>query len=80
MIDTLNKIKVLQNRLHKIGIDVTFNGNYPWIYLDKVNDKKVTEKFMGNHGFTVAFLPIRQGEKITFTDITEIFNIIRKYI
>lgn len=67
------------NRLRKIGITVQLIGNYPWIYLDKVNGKKVTEKFEANHGFTLAFLPVRRDMPFHFTDITEIFKIIRKY-
>ena len=44
-----------------------------------VSGKKVTEKFQGNHGFTIAFLPIRLNQKLTLTDTTEIFKLIRKY-
>ena len=40
-------------RLKAIGIEVTLVGNYPWVYLDTVNGKKVTEKFRAKHGFTV---------------------------
>jgi len=65
------------NRLKKIGIEVELFGNYPWVYLDKINNKKVTETFEGNHGFTVFFMGIKK-EKIT--DIKHIFEIIRKYI
>lgn len=63
----------------KLGIKVTMFGNYPWIYLDTVNGKKVTERFYANHGFTISFLPIRKDQEFEFTDITEIFKIIRKY-
>lgn len=66
-------------RLRRIGIVVTLWGNYPWVYLDTVNGKKVKEKYQGNHGFTVAFLPIRPDGKLQFTNISEIFKIIRKY-
>lgn len=66
-------------RLKKIGIEVELAGNYPWIYLDKINGKKVTEKFEGNHGFTIGFIPIRVETKFHFTDIGEIFKILRKY-
>ena len=79
MMNELSKITVLHERLKKIRIDTIFTGNYPWIYIDRINDKKVTEKFMGNHGFTVAFLPVRIEDKMKFTDITEIFKLLRKY-
>jgi hypothetical protein len=67
-------------RLKKIGIEVELVGNYPWIYIDKINGKRVTERFEGNHGFTIAFLPIRNDQEMEFTDISEIFKLIRKYV
>lgn len=71
--------KIFIARLKKLNIDVEIAGNYPWIYLYKINGKRVTEKFHGNHGFTIAFLPIRKEAKMEFTDIGEIFRLIRKY-
>jgi hypothetical protein len=39
-----------------------------------------TETFRANHGFTVMFLPGRNDSPVSeFTDIKEIFNLIRKY-
>lgn len=75
----MNKLEIFRNRLLKIGIEMRFFGNYPWIYIDSINGKRVIEKFEGNHGFTVAFYPIKKGEDIGFTDINEIFKLIRKY-
>lgn len=66
-------------RLKKVGICVSIVGNYPWIYLDSINGKRITETFQGNHGLTIMFLPIRPGTKMEFTDIKYIFEIIRKY-
>jgi hypothetical protein len=73
-----NVINRLVPRLRKIGIDVELFGNAPWIYLDKVNGNKVKEKFNADHGFTIAFYPLK-GQKMELTDATEIFKIIRKY-
>ena len=73
-----NVINRLVPRLRKIGIDVELIGNYPWIYLRKVNGNTVKERFEGNHGFTIAFLPLKD-QKMELTNITEIFKIIRKY-
>ncbi len=67
-------------RLKKIGIEVELVGNYPWIYIDKINGRRVTERFEGNHGFTIAFLPVRNDQEMEFTDISEIFKLIRKYV
>lgn len=75
----MEKLTIFRNRMSRIGINLEFIGNYPWIYLDKVNGHKITEKFQANHGFCIGFQPIRPGQTFDFTDITEIFKIIRKY-
>jgi hypothetical protein len=76
-----NVINRLVPRLKKIGIDVELVGNYPWIYLEKVNGNRIKKDdyFCGNHGFTIAFLPIRVGQTMELTDIKKVFEIIRKY-
>jgi hypothetical protein len=66
--------------MEKLGIKMELFGNYPWIYIYKINGELVTERFMANYGFTLAFMPVRSGEEVKFTDITKIFNLIRKYI
>ena len=77
---TGDKIKVFVERLKKIGIDVKLSGNYPWVYITEICGKRVTEKFDGNHGFTIIFLPVRNDSPPSeFTDIKEIFKLIRKY-
>ena len=77
---TNEKIKVFVERLKKIGIDVKLSGNYPWVYITEICGKRVTEKFDGNHGFTIIFLPVRNDSPPSdFTDIKEIFKLIREY-
>lgn len=78
----MTTIKSFHNRLAKIGINITLIGNYPWIYLDTINGKRVKEKFEGNHGFTAFFLSIRRDDpqEHKITDVSEIFKLIRKYI
>ena len=77
---TGDKIKVFVDRLKKIGIEVKLMGNYPWVYIDEICGLKVKERFEGNHGFTLIFLPSRlDSPPSEFTDITEIFKLIRKY-
>ncbi len=73
-------IDTFVERLKKIGILVKLSANYPWIYIDKINGKRVTEKFRAEHGFTVAFFPVNRNQKAHFTDIKEIFKLIKKYI
>ena len=77
---TGDKIKVFVERLKKIGIDVKLSGNFPWVYIDEICGIRVTERFAANHGFTVMFLPGRNDSPPSdFTDIAEIFKLIRKY-
>lgn len=76
----MNKLEVFCNRLGKIGIDIKLEGNYPWIYIDTINGKIVTEKFYAEHGFTIMLTPNLTGKGYEFTDIGEIFKLIRKYI
>jgi len=78
---TGDKIKVFVERLKKLGIEVKLMGNYPWVYIDEICGKKVTETFDGNHGFTLIFLFSRNNSSPSeFTNITEIFKLIRKYV
>lgn len=72
----MTTIKSFVDRLNKIGIKVELMGNYPWVYLDKVNDKKVWGLYEGNHGFTVFF--VNKGERIT--NISVIFKKIREML
>jgi len=77
---TDDKITRFVERLKKIGIDVKLVGNFPWVYIDEICGKRVTEKFQANHGFTLIFFPGRNDSPPSeFTDISEIFKLIRKY-
>jgi len=75
----MKKLEQLKTRLSNIGISLTLGGNFPWIYIDSINGKRVTEKFQGNHGFTIGFMPIKVGQEFEFSDLSEIFKLIRKY-
>ena len=82
MSDTIywaDRLTSFNKRLHKCGVRTGLVANYPWIYLDSVNDKKVTEKFLSNHGFTIMFVSGVRKTQTKFTDLKEIFKIIRKY-
>jgi hypothetical protein len=79
MMSKEDKITIFIGRLKKIGIEVKLGGNYHWIYIEYINGKRVTETFQANHGFTLAFTPIKKGKEIEFTDITEIFKLLRNY-
>lgn len=70
-----DKLTIFINRLKKIGIETTYNGNYPWIYFDTINGKKVKEKFASDYGFVVGYA----NKNFTFENLTKIFNLIRTY-
>jgi hypothetical protein len=75
-----DKLGVFVERLKKLGIEVKLSGNFPWVYINEICGIRVTERFEANHGFTVMFLPGRNDSPPSeFTDITEIFKLIRKY-
>jgi hypothetical protein len=75
----MTNLEVFINRLKKLNITIELSSNYPWIYLDKVNGNSVKEKYYSDYKFTIAFSPIRQNQKLRFTDLSEIFKVIRKY-
>ncbi len=71
----MDKLTVFRNRLKKIGIETEYAANYPWIYITHINGKRVVERFEANHGWTIGY----QNKEFTFSDIKEIFKLIRKY-
>lgn len=73
----MDEIEKLGNRLKKIGINVMFAGNYPYIYLDTVNGVRVKEIYYSNHYFCIALLPIKNDNPIRFTNIRKMFEVIR---
>jgi len=77
----MEKLDILKDRLAKLGIDIKYGLNYPWVYIDYINGVRISKEdyFYGNHGFTVMFAPIREGQIAKFTCISEIFKLIRKY-
>lgn len=75
----MDKLGVLVERLRRIGIQIELMSNYPWIYLNSVNGQTVTEKSHSNHGYTIAFIPIRKDVELNFIDIGDMFKIIRNY-
>ena len=76
----MTTIEQFHDRLAKIGIEVTFLGNYPWIYLDTVNEHKVWERYDGNHGFTAFWLPVRRDSPLHINDISAVFKKIREML
>ncbi len=74
----MTTINSFVSRLANIGIKVELIGNYPWVYLDKVNGIRIKGTLHSDHGFTVFFRAIRPGESDTITDIPTVFKKIRE--
>jgi len=76
-----DKLTTLVDRLKGIDIIIECSGNFPWIYLDKVNGNKVTEKGNGGeHGYVIGWYPIQSDDKISLADDMDgVFDLIRKY-
>jgi hypothetical protein len=74
-------ISILVKRLRRCGIEIELSGNYPWIYLDKVNGNRIKkEDFTANHGFNIAWFGIKNDDKIKLAEDPKIIiSIIRKY-
>ena len=66
-------------RMEKLNIDIGLVCNYPWIYLDTVNGKKVKGTFKANHGFTAFMMNVNNGEH-HMSDRRVLFNKIREYL
>ena len=75
----MEQLETLKKRLDKIGIEVEFIANLPWIYLYKINGQLVKERYEDEHGFRIAFLPVIQDKPFHFTELNVIFKLIRKY-
>lgn len=69
------KLERLANRLNKLNIQVEFVLNYPWVYLYKVNNKRVKELYHSNHGFTICFINDNK-----FLNRKRLFKKIREYL
>jgi len=77
----MNELEIFRRRLEKIGVNIELVGNLPWIYLSKVNGNIVLpEDYNSNHGYTIAWYPIKVGQEIHLdSDISRTIKIIRKY-
>lgn len=73
-----NQVDRFITRLQRLGIQVTFAANYPWIYFDTINGKKVTGRFHGNHGWTAFFMQLDGSYK--FSDRKEVFGKVRSML
>lgn len=63
-------------RCAAIGINIELHGNFPWVYLHKINGKLVTGTFRAEHGWTAFFMT---GD-MKFSDRRAVFEKIRNHL
>lgn len=73
---TLFDLNVFVARMKKLGITMKFSSSIPWVYVNEVNGKIVTEKYASEHGFCIGY----RNNYFKFEYEKEMFNLIRKYI
>lgn len=74
------KLDVFQERMIKIGVKIEYMMNFPWVYITKINGKKIHEKQQSEHGFVIGFMPIREGKDFVFVDLKDTFSLIRSKV
>lgn len=67
-------------RLKSIDIDIELTGNFPWVYLAKINNIVVKQKSSSEHGFVLGYQPIRANGTFRFDNLPKTFKVIRKVI
>ena len=79
---TQDPLSTLRQRMQRIGIEIEFVGNFPWIYLERINGIRIRqEDFTANHGFNIAWFGIRNEDKIKLAeDPKTIIALIRRYV
>ena len=75
----MEKLEIFIGRMKRIGINIELVGNYPWIYLNKINGKRVIETFDSDHGFVIGYSPIKPGQHFDFKDTKVLFELLKKY-
>lgn len=74
-----NPLNRFLSRIRSINIDIELTSNIPWVYIYKINNKVVTEKYKSEHGFVIGYIPTKPKDKFRFSDTTEIFKLLKKY-
>jgi tRNA splicing ligase len=70
----------MMDRLKKIGVNLELAGNYPWVYILKINGKWVKESYQSEHGFVLCFSPKETDGDFSFAyGFSDAFKLIRKY-
>lgn len=73
------ELDLFVKRMRRIGIEIRMGVNVPWVYLEKINGKKVKEVRSSNYGYNIAWFPNMVGSPLKWADMDETFNLIRKY-
>lgn len=70
-----DKLTTFLNRLEKIGFKLELSGNVPWVYVTKINGRKIKEKHASDWGFVLGY----RNNIFVFEDLTVVFKLLRKY-
>ncbi len=73
----MNNLGLFMKRMKSINIKLECSINYPWVYIDKINGKRVKEKYFSEHKYTIA---LETSDKFFKDHLGETFSLIRKYI
>lgn len=75
----MRELNTIYNRFRKLGIELEYGFNFPFVYLRKVNKKQVKEKFGSDHGFLLGYLPMTNHHRFRVSDTKQFIKIVRKY-
>lgn len=73
----MNKLLTFISRLSKIGIPVICSVNYPWVYIERIKNEEVTEKYGSEYGWVLGM--ITKNDDFHWENEKEMFKLIRKY-
>lgn len=71
------KLTTFLHRLSKIGISLHVSMNYPWVYVYKINETFIKEKYGSERGWVLGF--ITKNDDFYYGNLKEIFKLLRKY-
>jgi hypothetical protein len=75
----MKELEKLHKRLEKLNIKFACWTNYPWVYIYRINEHVVSEKYGSEHGFVIGYLN-PHVQKFEFNNTSELFRLIRNYI
>lgn len=72
----MNNLYTFIERLRKLNINIILVSNYPWVYIESINGKIIKETYQS----IIGYFPIKPNQPFRFTNIKELFKLIRRYL